>query len=269
MEKSVEIKTQRGLLRGMIHYPDRNEERFPVVVIFHGFQDNRMGPESLFVALSRHLARNGFASVRFDFMGSGESEGSFTDLTLSGEMEDALSVIEWTRVQERIDTGRFAFLGHSMGGSLAGMLAGRIAKGAIPGLGIGIKTLILLSPAGEIRDRINDEIARRGIPITIDSPVIGSLPFPVQVGGDLLSKEFFTDMRTYHVLEDTSAYKGPALFIQGKEDRAVPPEVAVQYAAVLPQSERFMIKGARHKFNTPQSRKELCRIITSHLVRHG
>ena len=73
----------------MIHRPERARARRggPGVVLFHGFTGDRMESHWLFVKCSRALARAGIASLRFDFYGSGESEGEFSEVTLQGETE--------------------------------------------------------------------------------------------------------------------------------------------------------------------------------------
>src|SRR2546426_5960176 len=65
----------------MIHRPERARARRggPGVVLFHGFTGDRMESHWLFVKCSRALALAGIASLRFDFYGSGESEGEFSE----------------------------------------------------------------------------------------------------------------------------------------------------------------------------------------------
>jgi pimeloyl-ACP methyl ester carboxylesterase len=267
MERYVEIKRPQGILRGMIHSPDSGSGPFPVLVMFHGFQSNRMESNSLFVALSRTLAEHGYASVRFDFTGSGESEGTFLDVTVSSLLEDALSIVEWTAGRTEIDPERIGLCGHSMGGSIAGMLAARIERDGVGDRNARIRTLVLLAPAGEIKDRINEEIARRGLDMTIDSPGFDAIPFPVQFGTERFSKEFFTDLRLHDVMKETSSYRGQVVLVQGDEDHAVPHDVALLYEKSLISCALRIVKGAGHKFNTYASRAELFEIIVEHLVR--
>ena len=41
--------------------------------------------------ISKALTRNGFAVLRFDFTGLGESEGDFSDTNFSGNVEDLVA----------------------------------------------------------------------------------------------------------------------------------------------------------------------------------
>jgi pimeloyl-ACP methyl ester carboxylesterase len=251
MEKYAQIESPGGVMRGMINYPESGNSPFPTLVILHGFRGNRMGSESLFVTLSRFLATKGCVSVRFDFTGSGESGGRFADTTVSGQLSDALLILGWTAIQPEVDPLRIAILGHSMGGSIAGLLAGLVESGKIGQPGARPKTLILLAPAGEIRDRINEEIARRGFPATLDSPDFDHLVrFPIVVGGELLEKKFFADLRKYNVMEAS----GPITVIQDADDHAVHKEVAFAYSEKIPGCTIRMIRGAGHKFSSFEAR---------------
>ena len=124
MQKAVELKSQGLTLRGMLHMPDSATHKVPVVVIFHGFTGNKMEPHFIFVKLSRMLEKKGIASVRFDFGGSGESDGYFINMTLSGEIRDAHNILDYVKKLDGIDPERIGLVGLSMGGSVASALAG-------------------------------------------------------------------------------------------------------------------------------------------------
>ena len=47
----------------------------------------------MFVKCSRALAQVGVASLRFDFYGSGESDGEFRQMTLRGEIADGRALL--------------------------------------------------------------------------------------------------------------------------------------------------------------------------------
>jgi putative redox protein len=73
--------------------------------------------------ISRALARQGIAVLRFDFTGLGESEGAFSDTTFSSNVDDLLAAV-------RFMEGEFAapklLIGHSLGGAAVLAAAGRI-----------------------------------------------------------------------------------------------------------------------------------------------
>ncbi|MCK5199369.1 MAG: alpha/beta fold hydrolase, partial [Spirochaetales bacterium] len=185
MEKYVELNTDKGILRGMLHIPEvANETRYPGVILYHGFSGNRMEPGFMFVRFSRLLAKHGIASVRFDFPGSGESDGIFTDMTISGEIDDAGSILDYFRSLDMIDENRIIILGLSMGGSVAGYLAGSRFSD--------IKGLVLWAPAGEFRLFIEKREKQ------IESGEISG-DF-MDIGGLLLGQNFVDDARSLNIL---------------------------------------------------------------------
>ncbi|MFB9123759.1 CocE/NonD family hydrolase [Paraburkholderia dipogonis] len=70
------------------------------------------------------LASHGYACLRVDIRGTGESDGHLLDEYLVQEQDDALEVIEWIRTQEWC-TGRVGMLGMSWGGFSALQVAAR------------------------------------------------------------------------------------------------------------------------------------------------
>ncbi len=62
-----------------------------------------------------YFAGNGYAAIRVDMRGSGDSEGIMKDEYLTQELEDALSVIKWLAVQPWCN-GKVGMMGKSWGG---------------------------------------------------------------------------------------------------------------------------------------------------------
>ncbi|MGE5326428.1 MAG: alpha/beta hydrolase, partial [Deltaproteobacteria bacterium] len=124
MEIPVKFRNRsRKVLRGMIHNPQTARGRVPGVVFFHGFTGDRMESHWMFVKCARALADAGIASLRFDFYGSGESDGTFREVTLLGEVSDARAAVSFFRRQKCIDAGRVGLCGLSMGGAVAATVA--------------------------------------------------------------------------------------------------------------------------------------------------
>ncbi len=100
MQKYVEIKRDDLTLRGMLHIPNDVSQKVPMVIILHGFCDDRNEINFVHNELSQRLCKLGIASVRFDMNGSGESDGKFEDMTISSEILDAKAILEcvdpWT-----------------------------------------------------------------------------------------------------------------------------------------------------------------------------
>lgn len=65
------------------------------IVLCHGFSDHRNTP--LILALAEALDAASFSSLRFDFSGNGDSEGTFEFGNYAKEVEDLRQVISLTR----------------------------------------------------------------------------------------------------------------------------------------------------------------------------
>ncbi|MBE3598789.1 MAG: alpha/beta fold hydrolase [Limnochordaceae bacterium] len=122
-EEPIRIVVEGQQLIGIVHRPPGGaDERPPAVVLCHGFGGHKAENHRLFVKAARAMARAGMAALRFDFRGSGDSEGEFEEMTLSGEVTDALAALAYARSH----VGRpVALLGMSMGGAVATLVAER------------------------------------------------------------------------------------------------------------------------------------------------
>ena len=123
MTKQVEITNRDGhILRGIVNIPE-DGTRFPAIVNVHGFTGNKSGYKSIYTHTARFLAEHGFASVRFDLYGNGESDGEFEDMTFTGILHDIEDIINWTKTQDFANPDKIILSGQSMGGYAAATAA--------------------------------------------------------------------------------------------------------------------------------------------------
>lgn len=73
--------------------------------------------------ISNALTGEGFAVLRFDFTGLGESAGDFSDTTFSSNIDDLLAAADYLETQYR---GPQLLIGHSLGGAAVLQAASRI-----------------------------------------------------------------------------------------------------------------------------------------------
>ena len=88
-----------------------------LVILCHGFTGSKTADGRLLVQAARDLAAHGIAALRFDFLGSGDSAGEFSEMSPNTEIEDVKHVVAWAKT-----TGgatRLGLLGHSLGGAVA------------------------------------------------------------------------------------------------------------------------------------------------------
>lgn len=236
MQKIVEIDSENLRLRGMLHVPESINNKLPIVIIYHGFCGNKMGPHFIFVKLSRILESVGIASIRFDFAGSGESEGNFIDMTMGTELKDANNILNYVRNLDFIDKDKIGILGLSMGGAIASIIAGNRKSD--------IKTMCLWAPAGNMNE------------IILDKNYIGDSYekfrqkgyFDVEglpIGAGFV--DFFENIKIY---EKAAVYDKRSLIIHGDKDEIVPIGTSQKYISIFKKlSQLKIISGANHTFD--------------------
>lgn len=254
MQKAVELVNIRGqVLRGMLHVPENAGAKVPIVAIYHGFTGNKMEPHFIFVKLSRALEKKGIASVRFDFAGSGESDGEFIDMTISGEISDALDILNYARSLEFVDNARTGIVGLSLGGAIASSVAGTQHDK--------IKTLVLWAPAGnELRNMKENP----------DPAQVKSLEEKgyLDLNGFVLGKGFIYDLDNIDIYADAARYDKKVLIVHGSADQSVPLHVSSkEYAAIYgDRMELHVIEGADHTFNKKEWEEEAIGTTVNYLV---
>ena len=129
---TLRVEGAKGKLAALLEIPEgvdirRSKKKLPVVIILHGLTGNMN--EELEIRLAESLAKEGVASLRFDFNGHGHSEGSFNDMTISNELEDARRVYRYVASLPWVKD--ISLWGHSQGGVVSAMLAGELGKSKI------------------------------------------------------------------------------------------------------------------------------------------
>ena len=235
-EKLVEFRNRRGKwLRGMVHFPFGAEpRRAPGVVFFHGFTGDRMESHWIFIKGARALARAGIASLRFDFYGSGESEGEFRAATLASEISDALDAVAFFRRQKGIDPGRLGLCGLSLGGCIAACTAQRVAAKAVV-------TWSAVAHPAVIKAIVEKRLA----------PIPGS-PRLVEYDAREVSRRFIGNAARYKATNLLAAFRGPTLIIHPGADAHVPLSHAedLYQAAGAATKQKVIIPGADHTFTS-------------------
>ncbi|QDK31706.1 alpha/beta fold hydrolase [Sphingomonas sp. IC081] len=112
----------QGDLAGILELPAAHPHR-GVAVFAHCFACGRQSLAATRVA--RYLAERGFAVLRFDFAGVGESEGEFGETGLLGNADDIVSAIE-ALAQRGLQCNML--IGHSYGGAAAIAVTSRLPQ---------------------------------------------------------------------------------------------------------------------------------------------
>lgn len=105
---------------------------FPAVLLISGSgqqnRDEELYGHKPFLVLADHLTRHGFAVLRYDDRGVGQSKGPVVEATTADFAIDAEAGFDWLRQRPEIDARAVGLIGHSEGGSIAIMIAARRAE---------------------------------------------------------------------------------------------------------------------------------------------
>lgn len=102
----------------VLHFP-LNKIKAPVVLMCSGYAGNKCSKFRLSVRLSQELAKKGIASLRFDYRGTGDSEGEFEELTLQSQVSDAVCCLNYLQAHPQMQTDQIGLFGRSLGGMIA------------------------------------------------------------------------------------------------------------------------------------------------------
>lgn len=239
MQKYVECMSGKNMLRGMAYLPEiaGRGNRVPLVVILHGFTADRN--ENLFIhkRLAKALCAEGIASLCFDFMGSGESDGLFCEMSVLTEVADVLAILDFAKSLVFVNPDRIALHGMSQGGLVAALTAARLSEQ--------IKALSLWAPAFCIPD-----MCRKGNLLGISTEGIEQKGY-IDYHGDKLGKIYVDDACRINIYDEVKKYPGPIQTVHGTNDHSVPflyseklKELAGEQCILI------QVEGADHDFAT-------------------
>jgi len=124
MEERVSFVSDGLKLAGVLHVPDgrAQRERRPAFLVLHGFGSNKDSGGS--VATAKMFVDFGYAALRFDMRGCGESEGVRGRVICLEQVEDTKSALTFLASRPEIDPDRIGAMGASFGAAVAVYTAG-------------------------------------------------------------------------------------------------------------------------------------------------
>lgn len=232
--QKVQIQGAVGKLAAVITKPKiAKGAKVPMVILMHGFMGSK--DEDMWVKIASSLQDKGYASIRFDFNGHGESEGAFENMTVLNEIDDAKCVYDY--VSKLPYVSDISAVGHSQGGVVASMFAGDLGKDKLA-------KLVLLAPAAVLR-----EDAIRG---SIMGATFNSLNPPDTVhlyGKYSIGKEYIKTARSLQIFETARKYRGPVCLIHGTGDVVAPYSYSERYQSIYNGATLFLLPAFDHMFS--------------------
>ena len=122
MEERVTFKSGDVTLVGDLSIPERSGTPRPAMIVMHGFGGHRDGPQQRWS--QTFYTSLGYAVLRFDFQGCGESGGERGWVLPFRQVNDAISALDFMCGRPEIDAKRICLSGTSFGASVAVYSAG-------------------------------------------------------------------------------------------------------------------------------------------------
>ena len=228
----------------MIEISKVNEQKYPLLVLCHGFGGDKEG--KLFDCLVDSLNKKGIAVLRFDFNGHGKSEGNFEDMTVPNEIEDAKCILRYASSLPWVS--EIALGGHSQGGVVSAMTSGQLA--AKPEQDIKpISAVVLLAPAAVLRD---DALRGNTFGKMYDPK---NPPAKIEMwGGKCLGGNYIRTAVCLPIYETAKNYQGPECILHGDADRVVPYTYGQRFHYLNKQSEWHLMTDADHGFGKQEEK---------------
>jgi uncharacterized protein len=217
-EVQVSIPSQGKAMVGTLALPEGAPA--PVVLLFHGFtgtRDEMAIPgtvDGVFSRTARLLAEAGYASLRVDFIGSGDSDGDFADTTFEGQVADELAALAFAQGDGRVQGDALRIIGWSQGGLVATAVAGRSDAPKAVALWAAVA-----DPMATFSGLLGADAVAAGM-TTGDTPVKITLPWGAEIG---LKQGYFDGLTTFRPLDEIASYTGPLFVAQGTLDTVVLP----------------------------------------------
>jgi pimeloyl-ACP methyl ester carboxylesterase len=209
----------------------------PVVLFLPGYMSDMLGTKA--VALDRWAAGHGRSCLRFDYSGSGRSEGRFADGSIRRWAADAAAVVAAV-----VPDGRpLVLVGSSMGGWIMLHLALRWGR-RVAGL-VGVAAApdfsrwgLALAPADAAALAATGRIERAN---------------PYGPEPTIFSATFLADAHTALLLDAPVAIDCPVRLLHGQRDAEVPWTIALDLAAAITGADvrTILVKDGDHRLSRP------------------
>jgi uncharacterized protein len=242
--------------------------RLPTVILIPGSgpvdRDETIAGIAIFAQVATRLADAGFAVVRYDKRGVGQSGGREESSTIRDFADDVRAVVEFLRRRKDVDPDRIALVGHSEGG-LVGLLAASEAGKRVAALvllatpGTPGGTLILEQqehllgrmtlPPGEVSNRM--DLQRRIQTAVLTGDGWENIPPAYRHQADT---PWFKSFLSFDPAQSVRRVSQPLLVVQGSLDRQVAPVHATRLADLArarknnPGVDVVLVDGVNHLF---------------------
>ena len=212
----------------MLCLPAEKKEKYPTVVLAHGFGGNY---HYLTGRIAEELAKNGYAAYAFNFRNPDTRSMLGTSPLTEAKTLDI--VLDELQKQPWVDTSALFLLGESQGGFVAAYTAAQRPED--------IAGLILFYPAFVLQDEAktrNPSWSEANYTF-LETEIIG---------GNEVSGMYSRDALSFDIYEIIGSYNKDVLIVHGTNDPVVPLAYSERAAETYENAELKIIDGAGHGF---------------------
>jgi pimeloyl-ACP methyl ester carboxylesterase len=214
----------------------------PTLVFFPGYASDMEGAKAL--ALDAFAERRGLGMLRFDYSGTGSSEGDFEQGTLAVWLEESLASVD------ALTDGRLMLVGSSMGGWIALHVA--LTRSERVAAVVGIAAAPDFTEWGfpdHLKQRLaSGETLRRASPYG---------------GEQVTTAGFWASGQSFRLLDKDVEIECPVRLVHGDCDTDVPLDVAFRTMRALRSDnvQLKVIKGGGHRLSEPHEIEAILRTV--------
>lgn len=240
----VSIPVEAEALAATYTAPDGAPDA-PVVLMLPAFGVPRDGvpvagtDDQLFSRAAQALAERGYASLRIDYRGTGDSAGDPQAATMTTHVADGLAAIEWLRARAEGAPVQTAVLGWSMGAAVAPAVARQAQADA----------LVMLNPALDLGTAFTFGIGADQMRAALAEGAAAQMPGAEDAP---LSAAFLRSTLEVLPQADLALYPGPVFMAVGTQDQIVFPQPELGQAALSYHTgpNELSVRAMDHYFNT-------------------
>ena len=252
MEQAVTFRNSRGSKLVAILSNPSGQKDAPIFILCHGHGSSKNS--QTFLSLKEKLGQAGISTLRFDFFGHGESEGSFEDFTATQAIADTTTAVTFLKTE---GYSKIGLVGSSLG-AFASILVGAKLPGIVavalksPTLDLTIWKSRMIDKFGKNWERVKSiEYKTSNIQASLSEARLDAI---------------VRDATQYDIFETARNVKAPTLIVHGENDETVPVEISKKIAAAMPNCTLTIIKGADHEYTTNNTFDEMIDAIVQFLI---
>ena len=247
--EKFDFKNRQGhLLSGRLETPSGRPRAYALFAHCFTCSKNILAASKI----SKYLAEQGIAVLRFDFTGLGNSEGDFSNTNFSSNAEDLRDAYE--ALEDQYESPQI-LIGHSLGGAAVLKIASEIES---------IKCIVTIGAPSEV-EHIGHLFKNHDQKILKDGSaevILGGKEFTIK-------KQFLEDLKGHNILKALENSQKAFLILHSPIDNTVSIDHAAQIYKVLKHPKSFIsLDNMDHLVSNPKDSLYIASLISTWVTRY-